>query len=259
MSTGRQPPRDQTTIRTIKFSVAVLAGMILGLAAVSPVFGQAGPQPSATLDPPGGNNLGTVPSAGKQNQPSTVNPLTGLVSASASDYHPLTGKERWQLYWKQNFASVGAYFGPFFTAFVLDQATGSPEQWGGGFEGYGRRFASRTAMAMVQGTLQASVAAALHEDVRYISSAQAGFKKRALHAIAYSFVTYDNQGHPTLNVANLSSYYAASAISTTWVPGRNNVALYTLTSGTEQIGLSVGINLIQEFWPEIRHKVLRRP
>ena len=248
-----------TVIRTMKPSVAVLAGLILGLVVVYPVFGQADPQNPATLDPPGGNNSGTVPSAGNQNQPSPVNPLTGLVSASASDYHPLTGKERWQLYWKQNFASVGAYFGPFFTALVLDQAAGSPKEWGGGFEGYGRRFASRTAMAMVQGTLQYSVAAALHEDVRYISSAaQAGFKKRALHAIAYSFVTYDSEGHTTLNVANLSSYYAASAISTTWVPGRNNVALYTFTNGTEQIGLSIPINLLQEFWPEIRHKVLRR-
>jgi hypothetical protein len=114
-------------------------------------------------------------------------------------------------------------------------------------------------MAIVQGTFQASTAAALHEDVRYISSAPTGFKSRALHAIKYSFLTYDSEGHPTLNIANLSSYYGAAAVSAAWVPGRKNVATYTLTSGTEQIGLSVPINLLQEFWPDIRHKVLRRP
>ncbi len=66
-----------------------------------------------------------------------MNPVTGLVTSSASNYKPLTEKERWELYWKQNYFSVGAYFGPALTALVLDQATGSPAQWGGGFSGYG--------------------------------------------------------------------------------------------------------------------------
>jgi hypothetical protein len=57
-----------------------------------------------------------------------VNPVTGLVTSPASNYRPLTGKERWMLYWKQNYFSVGAYFGPVLTALVLDQATNSPSQ-----------------------------------------------------------------------------------------------------------------------------------
>ena len=85
-----------------------------------------------------------------------------------------------------------------------------------------------------------------------------GFKKRALHAIAYSFVTYNDQGRTTLNFANLTSIYATAAIFTAWVPGRFKLAAYTLTNGTEQIGLSVPIGLLQEFWPEIRRKILRR-
>jgi hypothetical protein len=114
-------------------------------------------------------------------------------------------------------------------------------------------------MSITQGTFQASIAAALHEEVRYISSGQPGFKRRALHAVAFSFVTYDNQGHTTLNISNLTSYYGAAAISTTWTPIRSNVAVYTLTSATQQVALSIPINLLQEFWPDIRHKILRRP
>jgi hypothetical protein len=112
-------------------------------------------------------------------------------------------------------------------------------------------------MGMLQGTLQASIAVGLHEDVRYISSAGTGFKKRALHAVAYSFVTYNDEGRTRLNVANLSSYYATTAISTAWVPGRRNVATYTLTNGTAQIVLAVPVNLLQEFWPDIRRKITR--
>jgi hypothetical protein len=36
------------------------------------------------------------------------------------------------------------------------------------------------------------------------------------------------------------------------------VASYTLTNGSEQIALTLPVNLLQEFWPEIRRKVLRR-
>jgi hypothetical protein len=199
------------------------------------------------------------PAAAGQNQPFAVNPVTGLTSASAANYRPLTGRQRWRLYWKQNYASPGAYFGPVITALVLDQASNSPSAWGGGFEGYGKRLGSRVATSITQGTIQASLAAVLHEDVRYISSADKGFKQRARHAIAFSFVTYNSQGHTTLNISNLSSYYMATAISTTWVPISISKARYTFTNGTAQVLLSVPINFLQEFWPEIRQKVFRRP
>jgi len=188
-----------------------------------------------------------------------VNPLTGLTSVSATNYHPLTGEERWKIYWKQNFTSAGAYVGPFFTALALDQTSNSPAAWGGGFEGFGKRLGSRVGTSIIQGTFQASLAAALHEDVRYITSGQKGFKRRVLHAIAFSFLTYNSQGHTTLNISNLTSYYASTAVSTTWIPIGESKARYTLVNGTETVGLSIPINMVQEFWPEIVHKVFRRP
>ena len=202
--------------------------------------------------------VGCMP-IGLRAQPPDVNPVTGQTSVSALNYKPLTGKERWKLYWKQNYASMGAYFGPVFTAIALDQATNSPSEWGHGAGGFGRRLGSRLATGVVQGTFQASLAPLFHEDVRYISARPLGFKHRALHAIAYSFVTYNNHGHTVLNVANLTSYYASTAVSTSWVPIHGSQGKYVLTNGSEQIALSVPVNLIQEFWPEIRRKVFRRP
>ena len=188
-----------------------------------------------------------------------VNPVTGLVSASAANYQPLTDSQRVRLYFKQNFWSVGAYFGPFAAALLLDQTTDSPAQWGGGFSGYGKRVASRFGTGIVQGTVQAPLAAVLHEDVRYIVSKERGLKRRTWHAVVYSFATYNNHGHPTANIANVTSYYAASAVSATWLPGYHNIGHYALIDGSESLGLSIPVNILQEFWPEIRHSVLRRP
>ena len=188
-----------------------------------------------------------------------INPVTGIASVSSTNYKPLTSHERWKLYFKQNYWSMGAYFGPCVTALVVDQATGEPPEWGGGIGGYGRRLGSRLGTAIVQGTFQAPVAALLGEDVRYISSGQEGFKKRAKHVVLFSFVTYNTQGHKTLNIANIGGFYASSAISTLWIPQKQSVGLYTLADGSKQAGLTILINMIQEFWPDIREKLKRKP
>ena len=191
-------------------------------------------------------------------QPASVNPLTGLVSVSSVNYRPLSLNDRWVLYWKQNYFSAGAYAGPVLTALLLDQASGTPAQWGGGVEGYGRRLASRLGEADLQGTVQAPLAAILHEDVRYISSSQHGFGRRALHAIIFSFLTYDSHGHPTPNFANFVGYYVSAAVATSWLPGQHYRAGYTFSRASEQVVLAVPVNLLQEFWPEVRRKILRR-
>jgi len=111
---------------------------------------------------------------------------------------------------------------------------------------------------VVQNSFQFPVAALLKEDVRYIASNEGGFRRRVGHAIVYSFLTYNSQGRPTLNVANIGGYYFAAGVSTVWLPGRQNLASYTLSNGSESLGLSVAVNLLQEFWPDIRHRVFRR-
>lgn len=233
-----------THLRWAKRSMTSSLIIILGLFAQLPVGGQTS----------GGGASRAIP----LNPPLAVNPLTGLTSTSATNYRPLTGRERLQLYWKQNYWSVGAYAGPFISALVLDQASGTPEEWGGGFEGFGHRLGSRVLSSTIQGNIQAGLAAALREDVRYISRGKGTSSQRLLHAVAFSFVTYNNNGHVTPNVSNLTSYYTSTAISTKWVPTDDSLGRYTLVHGSEQVGLSIAVNILQEFWPDIRSRFLHR-
>lgn len=220
--------------------MAILLVILLGLLAQSSIYGQS--------------SSGGASRAIQPDPPLAVNPLTGLTSVSATNFQPLTGDQRLQLYWRQNFWSVGAYFGPVFSALVLDQATGFPSAWGGGFEGFGKRVGSRILSAAIQGTIQAGLAAPLKEDVRYISSGKGPVSRRLMHAVAFSFVTYNNKGHITPNIANLTGYYASTAISSTWIPTNQSLGRYTLVHGSESVALSVPVNILQEFWPEIRSK-----
>jgi hypothetical protein len=210
------------------------------------------PQAEPPSDPP-------AISAGQPgSQPASINPLTGLVSVSGANYRPLSLNERWVLYWKQNYLSAGAYAGPVLTALLLDQASGTPAQWGGGVEGYGLRLASRLAETILHGTVQAPLAAILHEDVRYISSSQHGFRRRALHAVIFSFLTYDSHDHPTRNFANFAGYYVSAAVATSWLPGQHYRTGYTFSTASEQLVFAMPVNLLQEFWPEVRRTLRHR-
>ncbi len=193
-----------------------------------------------------------------QKQRLAINPVTGLAGASELNFSPLTGSERWKLYFNMTYCSAGTYLGPVMTALLLDQTSGTPREWGGGWPGFGRRVVSRAGTATLQSSFQAPLAALLHEDVRYISSSQHSLKRRAAHAVLYSFLTYNAQGHPTLNLASISSFYASTAVSTIWLPSIRNAARYTFSNASEQIALGFPLNVVQEFWPEIQRHVLRR-
>jgi len=234
-------------------------GLLLVPCQFAPTFGSDGmdSQASSAAQTPSTNSPDQS-SATDEKQPLRVNPVTGLAVVPELGYRTLTGNERWKLYFKMNYLSVGSYFTPVFTALLLDQATGSPTQWGGGFPGFGRRVASRVGSAIVLGTFQAPLAFVLHEDVRYITSSRHGFMRRAAHAALYTFLTYNSQGRPTLNIASLSAFYVSTAASTAWLPGPHNLAGYTFSNATQQIGLSISLNVVQEFWPEIRRHVFHR-
>jgi len=258
-TSNANPPVDQAFRESEEHFTTGDIGLLLVPCQFAPTFGSDGMDSQASsAAQTSSTNSPDESSAKAEKQRLKVNPVTGLAVTPESSYSPLTGNERWKLYFKMNYLSVGSYFAPVFTALLLDQATGSPPQWGGGFPGLGRRVASRVGNAIVLGTFQAPVAFALHEDVRYITTRRHGFMRRAAHAALYTFLTYNSQGRPTLNIASLSAYYVSTAASTAWLPGPHNLAGYTFSNGTEQIGLSASLNVVQEFWPEIRRYVFHR-
>lgn len=240
------------------------AALMLFIGPSASVFGQTGSADGTSS--PASRSVAAAPQAPPAGEVQRdedrlrVNPVTGQTTAQAVNYNPLTADERWELYFKQSYWSVGAYVGPLFAALALDQSTNTPPQWGGGFRGYGLRVASRVASGdVVQNSIQFPMAALLKEDVRYIASNQHGFGHRLGHAVLYGFLTYNSHGHPTLNVANISGYYGAAAVSTLWIPGeRQKVVSYAFSNGSESMALSVPVNMLQEFWPEVSRKVFHK-
>jgi len=103
---------------------------------------------------------------------------------------PLSNKERGQIYVRQTFLTAGSYVARAFSA-GIDQARGEPHDWGGGFAGYGRRYAARYGEFVVQNSIVSGGNALLGYEPRYDFCRCNGFWPRTRHAISRNFVAYN--------------------------------------------------------------------
>ena len=138
------------------------------------------------------------------------------------------------------------------------QWTGSPEEWGQGARGYGRRFASTAGTSAIRETLAFGLDSTLHQDPRYFRSLSRGFWRRAAHALRGTILTPTDRGGETLSAWRLGSAYGAAFLSNQWYPDRLNTFGRCMTRGSLGIGVDFATNLASEFWPDLKRKALRR-
>jgi hypothetical protein len=196
-------------------------------------------------------------SNGETGNPDGAAPKPPAAAVAQSDYQPLTGKERWDLYLRGAFYSPGVFFraaGPALGA----QMNNEPPQWGQGMEGYSKRFANRFGRFALQETYEAAGAAVLQHEVRYIRSKRSGFLPRAAHALTADFVTYDRSGRRTPHVARVGSVIAAEFTGNLWMPkGYRDTSTAMRGVGVE-LAVGSAFNLIREFAPELKRIFTRQ-
>jgi hypothetical protein len=168
---------------------------------------------------------------------------------------PLTLQERRNVYFRQTYLTVGSYLARAFAA-GIDQARGTPYEWGGGFPGYGRRFASRYGQYVISNTIVAAGNAGLGYEPRYDFCRCKGFWPRTKHAVARNFYTYNETEHEKRpQIPLYVGSFAAGAISTTWLPGQQNAWKNGAYSALQQVGYGSGINFVSEFAIDILQKL----
>ena len=165
-----------------------------------------------------------------------------------------TAEERKEIYLRQSLTTPEAYMKRMFAA-LIDQARGTPYQWGGGWGGYGKRFASREGQFVAANTLAALGNAKLGYEVRYDQCKCGGKWARTRHAFIRNLVTYDrSEEHLRPQWALYGGAFAGGMISTTWKPGSHNAFAEGGQAAVEQIGWGTLLNFFTEFSREINRK-----
>ena len=186
-----------------------------------------------------------------------VNWLYGAYIDKSVPLHPLSNRQRFQLFLRQSFTTPGVYVKTAFFS-LSDQAQNHPQEWGDGFGGYAERVASRYGQFVAQNALSGAGNALLGYEPRYDRCRCTGFWPRTRHAVARNFVTYDRSEkelRPQLGM--YVGAFGAGVLAGTWQPDRPNLATKGYQGVITQAIFGVCANWLGEFAPDIK-RVLKR-
>ena len=167
----------------------------------------------------------------------------------------MTAEQRRQIYLAQTFLEPSDYFKRMFVA-LIDQARGTPYQWGGGLGGYGKRFASREGQFIIANSVAALGNATLKYEPRYDQCRCTTFGRRTRHAIMRNFLTY-NETERELRPqwALYGGAFTGGLVATTWKPHPRNALLNGGYGVLGQAASGSLLNLFVEFAGEINRKL----
>ncbi len=219
-------------------------------------LGLAVPAFSQTSSPPDG----PTPQDNSKDMPSKRAPnIAGgrrTVGAGAQ-VPPLSAKDKFVLATKNSFdwtslVRAGLVAG-------VGQARDSYPEFHQGGAGFGRYYWHAYADQAVSNYFtQFIVPAATHEDPRYFVRGHGGFFSRTGYALSRLFVTRTDSGDPTVNFSEIIGSGAAAGVSSRYYPEPERTWTKTGHRWLTQAGIDGGLNVLQEFWPSIRHGVLRK-
>ena len=184
-----------------------------------------------------------------------VSPLQAQ-TATPPNYVPLSAGEKAAVFGKRIVAPSSLAKSAFMAG--VNQYQDSPEEWGQGLAGFGRRYGHKLATRGIENGIGLLVAVPLHEDPRYVHAEDAGLWPRVRHALAYTALTRNDKGEREIAVWRFAGNYGSQFISNAWRPERQTQVSETLLRGTVSIGYDAASNLLKEFWPDIRRRLQRK-
>src|SRR3569833_4184867 len=168
---------------------------------------------------------------------------------------PLTVRDMWDYRVVQTIGLRG-FVGAFIGA-SIGQANGSPYEWGGGVEGYAKRYASGFAGNLSRQSFAFVLESALHEDPRYFPSESAPRKARLLNALKQVVTCKTDKGDSSIAYARIGSAFGSAFLVNTWQPSSTGTASSAMRRGLYGLGGDLAYNLMQEFIPFTRPHSLR--
>jgi hypothetical protein len=171
---------------------------------------------------------------------------------------PLTGKQKWELVFKETVDPFNIASG-LFTAAESQMENQTPK-YGEGWAAYGKRVGAAQADFALQNLFSAGVMAnLLHQDPRYY---RRGPESKIVPRVAYSLsrlvVARQDSGVAAFNGSNIAGMALGIAASNAYYPSASrNGSVMAGRVLTSLMGGAIG-NLMSEFWPDLQQKFFRK-
>ena len=176
--------------------------------------------------------------------------ISSIVPADVP-YRPLTAEERWKYYLHNTYLSPGGYLRAAGSG-LLEQWKGEPPEWEQGMRGYARRAASSWGRFTLTSTYEAAGAAALGQEVRYVSCRCSGVSRRVAYAIVAPLITRNGNGKIVPAAARMGGEFGAGYSAKLWLPQSYQSDSRIARSVLFQTGYQGMVNILREFTPELK-------
>lgn len=163
---------------------------------------------------------------------------------------PMMGHEKFRYYLRSTYGPASFSYTALGTG--IKQAQGSVREWGGGMEGYGKRYASSFGQKVVDRSVRIGLQGLLHEDPRYFASGRSGIWSRTIYAASEAFWVRTDSGGARPAFTRWVAHFSAAYISRRWRPDSYHSTSDYITSGLSSIGIDAAINIWSEFWPDTK-------
>ncbi len=192
-----------------------------------------------------------------QEQQRVMGVMATFNTTNNRDAAPLTSKQKFSLFLKSASDPWPFLLSGFLAG--INQAQTDPYEYGGGWEGYGKRFGASYGDYFIGNFFgNALLPSLLHEDPRYFQMGQGSYKKRALWAAASTVWSKRDNGGWGFNYSNIIGNLIGASISNVYYPASERTVGDTISRGfTVSAEGIVGAEVI-EFWPDIARAHARK-
>lgn len=192
----------------------------------------------------------SAPMSRAQTATTDAPPATESKPGIRFDYHFPTGKQRLHTFLSGTLGIRASLQSALLAA--TNHFDNAPPEWGPGARGYGRRVASQFGRLAIKNGIEYGLGTAFRRDTEYRRCECTGILRRLRHAVSADFVARRQDGSRTFTMIKVASYYGGGMIPMVWYPPRNSALRDGLRLGTMSFAFGTGMNVLREFWPQIR-------
>ena len=188
-----------------------------------------------------------------------VRAIDGKPYPTLREWQPLTPRQKFDVFLHSTYSPRT------FANAAIDQAADRAKgnhlnrEYETGFVGVGQRYGINLATAETDVFFQRFLfPTLLRQDPRYFRNPDLPFLRRAMYAMSRVVITRTDGGAETVNSSRILSIAATRAVNNLYVPGAEQGMRSIGTCVSFTLLRDAGMNLVHEFWPDVRRKFLHR-
>ncbi|SRR5579884_1465067 len=185
--------------------------------------------------------------------------IDGKPYPSVQEWRPLTKKEKFHVFLHSTYSPWT--FANAAIDVTADRARGVKLDPGyeTGWRGLGQRYGVELATSETDVFFERFLfPSLLKQDPRYFRNPDLPLFHRVLYSMSRVFFTRSDNGGETINGSRILGSAASRAIADVYVPGAEQGIRPIASCVTFTMARDAGMNLLHEFWPDLRHKFLHR-